>query len=115
MTDPPAKKKGRISRAEKSSAPLISAPTPAASLGPIVPPGPPPGSALSGPSREAQASGVQAAADQRSRAAQEGRDLQEALAATALADEAEEMRETPAHGQRDKKLRTNHGRSLAKV
>ena len=96
MTDPPAKKKGRISRVEKSSAPLISAPTPAASLGPIVPPGPPPGSALSGPSREAQASGVQAAADQRSRAAQEGRDLQEALAATALADEAEEIEGDPS-------------------
>lgn len=96
--DPPVpqKKKGRTSKAERSNAPLISAPTPATSLGPILPPGPPPGSALTGPSRDVQAYGAKAAADHRTQAAKEGRNLEEALAAAALADEAEEIEGDPS-------------------
>ena len=94
--DPPPIKRGRISKAKKAQAPLISAPTPANSLGPLVPSGPLPGSGLTGPSRDVQASGAQAAANQRAQAAKEGRSLQEALAAAALADEAEEIDGDPS-------------------
>ena len=69
---------------------IISAPTPITSLGPMVAPGPPRGSSLMGPSREAQARGSQAATA--GRAADTVRNLKAAMEAAAAAqgDEAEE-------------------------